>query len=295
MASSEEQRATQLLAEAEKKAAGGSSGGFLSSAFGNRNSKMEDAIELFCQAANQFKMAKNWNQAGYAFTQAAEGSRKLDKKHDAAMKFVDASVCYRKADANRAVDCLKKAIEIQTEMGKFSMAAKQHINIAEIYETELQNIAQAIQHYEKAADYFQGEENKSQAAACLQKVAHYAADQEDYMKAIQIFEEIGNRNAGNAVLKHSAKDYFFKAALCHLCVDPLNAQHAVARYEKTFPAFQDARECKLVKAVLTAMEESDVDSFTGAVNDYDKISRLDQWTTQLLLRAKRTLGESDLT
>ena len=50
-----------------------------------------------------------------------------------------------------------------------------------------------------------------------------------------------------SLLKYSAKEYFFRAALCHLCVDCLNAQHAVQRYEEQYPAFSDSREAKLVK------------------------------------------------
>ena len=51
----------------------------------------------------------------------------------------------------------------------------------------------------------------------------------------------------SSLLKYSAKEYFFRAALCHLCVDSLNAQHAVQRYEEQYPAFADSREAKLVK------------------------------------------------
>ena len=54
----------------------------------------------------------------------------------------------------------------------------------------------------------------------------------------------------SSLLKYSAKEYFFRAALCHLCVDSLNAQHAVQRYEEQYPAFADSREAKLVKVNL---------------------------------------------
>ena len=36
-----------------------------------------------------------------------------------------------------AVNSLMKAIEVYTDMGKFTMAAKHHQSIAEIYETEV--------------------------------------------------------------------------------------------------------------------------------------------------------------
>lgn len=82
----------------------------------------------------------------------------------------------------------------------------------------------------------------------------------------------------STLLKYSAKDHFFKAGLCHFCVDHLNAkvrhhvdlmlmcshcrtglwfsnhgalsQLAVQKYEEMFPAFSDSRECKLLKVSL---------------------------------------------
>jgi alpha-soluble NSF attachment protein len=33
----------------------------------------------------------------------------------------------------------------------------------------------------------------------------------------------------SSLLKYSAKEHFFRASLCHLCVDALNAQHALTK------------------------------------------------------------------
>ena len=43
--------------------------------------------------------------------------------------------------------------------GRFSIAAKHHVSIAEIYETEISDIEKAISSYEQAADYYKGEES----------------------------------------------------------------------------------------------------------------------------------------
>ena len=51
----------------------------------------------------------------------------------------------------------------------------------------------------------------------------------------------------NQLLRYSAKDYFFRATLCHMCRDITDATIAVTKYEEMFPAFGDSRECKLVK------------------------------------------------
>lgn len=215
-----------------------------------------------------FKMAKKWNEAGKAFCEAANLHSKAGSKHDAATNFVDGANCFKKADAAEAVNCLMKAIEIYTDMGRFTMAARHHQvlqnsvlichtnpdvlfyfqSIAEIYETEAPDLESATRHYEQAADYFRGEESNSSANKCILKVAQYAAQLADYEKAISIYEQVAASSLESSLLKYSAKEYFFRAALCHLCVDMLNAQHALERYIQQYPAFQDSREYKLLQA-----------------------------------------------
>ncbi|EEB20034.1 Soluble NSF attachment protein, putative [Pediculus humanus corporis] len=284
-----EQKALQLIAEAEKKLT--SSKGFFGSLFGG-SSKVEEAVECYTRAANMFKMAKKWGQAGSAFCEAASLHAKAGSRHDAATNYVDAANCYKKSDPNESVNCLLKAIEIYTDMGRFTMAAKHHQTIAEVYETEAADLERAVQHYEQAADYFKGEESNSSANKCMLKVAQYAAQLENYDKAIKIYEQVASSSLENSLLKYSAKEYFFRAALCHLCVDVLNAQHAMERYCQLYPAFQDSREYKLLKVLIEHMEEQNVDAFTEAVKDYDSISRLDQWYTTILLRIKKQVDDN---
>lgn len=177
-------------------------------------------------------------------------------------------------------------------MGRFTIAAKHHQSIAELYESEAVDLDRSVQHYEQAADYFRGEESNSSANKCLLKVAQYAAQLEKYEKAIQIYQEVATNSLESSLLKYSAKEYFFRAALCQLCVDHLNAQHALDRYLHQYPAFQDSREYKLVKNLIEHIEEQNLDGFTDAVKDYDNISRLDQWYTTILLRVKKQLNEN---
>ncbi|XP_035473547.1 N-ethylmaleimide-sensitive factor attachment protein, beta b isoform X1 [Scophthalmus maximus] len=258
--------------------------------------KVEEACEMYCRAANMFKMTKNWSAAGNAFCKAARLHLQLQNKHDCATSFIDAGNAYKKSDPNEAIKCLNASIDIYTDMGRFTIAAKHHISVAEILESDLVDIEKAIAHYEQAADYYKGEESNSSANKCLLKVGAYCAQLEQYQKAIEIYEQVGASTMDNPLLKYSAKEYFFKASLCHFIVDELNAKIAVEKYEEMFPAFSDSRECKLLKKLLEAHEEQNSEAFTEAVKDFDSISRLDQWHTTLLLRIKKTIqgDEGDL-
>jgi alpha-soluble NSF attachment protein len=285
-----EQKGIAFMQEAQKKL---NSKGFMGGLFGG-GSKVDEALELYSRAANSFKMAKKWGSAGNAFLEAANLHVKNGSRHDAANMYVDAANCFKKSDQNEAVNCLSKAIEIYTDMGRFTMAARHHISIAEIYETDVGDLEKAMQHYEQAADYYKGEESNSSANKCLLKVAQHAAQMDKFEKAIGIYEDIGNSALENSLLKYSAKEYFFKAAICHLCVDSLNAQQAIQKYEEKYPAFQDSRESKLIKTLIEHIEEQNVEGFSEAIKDYDTISRLDPWYTNMLLKVKKGMSESEL-
>jgi len=285
-----EAKANALVAEAEKKLSGGK--GFLSGLFGGA-SKQDEALECYGRAANMYKMAKKWSAAGNTFCTIANHHVKFGNKHDAATNYVDAANCYKKNDPKEAAASLQKAIDIYTDMGRFTIAAKHHETIAGIFESECADLDKAMQHYEQAADYFKGEESNSSANKCMLKVAQYAATLENYNKAIQIYEQVAASALESSLLKYSAKEHFFRASLCHLCIDALNAQHAVAKYEEQYPAFGDSREAKLIKALGVTLEEQDVEAFTEAVKEYDSISRLDPWFTTLLIRVKKQIPVED--
>jgi len=288
--SDNDSKARALVADAEKKLS--SKPGFLSGMFGG-SSKQDDGIEMLGRAANLFKMAKNWDEAGKTFCRIANVHINGSNKHDAATNYVDAANCYKKNNPKEAANCLQSAIDIYTDMGRFTIAAKHHQTIAELFESQTADLDKAMQHYEQAAEYFRGEESHSSANKCMLKVAEYSATLEKYEKAIKIYETVAAASLENQLLKYAAKDQFFRASLCHLCIDALNAQHAVQRYEQQYPAFGDSREAKLIKSVIETLEEQDVEAFTNTVKEYDSIARLDPWFTTLLLRVKKQIPMED--
>ncbi|NXO96734.1 SNAA protein, partial [Certhia brachydactyla] len=160
------------------------------------SSRLEEACECYARAANAFKMAKKWSQAGAAFSRAAQLQLQLQSKHDAATNFVDAGNAFKKADPQgeelREFREFREFWEFRGGPGgRFTIAAKHHISIAEIYESDLLDIEKAVAHYEQAADYYRGEESTSSANKCLLKVAAFAAQLEQFPRAIDIYEQVG--------------------------------------------------------------------------------------------------------
>lgn len=178
-----------------------------------------------------------------------------------------------------------------TDRGRFHAAATHQKAIAESYETDLVDYDKAMKAYEVAADWLLGEEAKAQANQCLLKVATFAGQLEQYDKAIEKFEYVGMASLENNLTKWSAREYFFKAALCHMCVDLVGARRAVDKYSSMDATFPTTREYDLVTKLLGDLEAADVDAFTQHVVEFDNLTKLDSWKTTILLRVKKTIAE----
>jgi len=278
----------KLREEANKLANSG--GGFFSKLFGGN--KLDEACEKYTQAGSRFKIDQKWSSAGECYETAANIQlNKLENKHESAQNFVEAGNCFRKSDPKRASDCLKAAIEVYIDLGRANLVAKQHVTMAEIWEVEPEQLVESIEHYRKASAIFRGEEQQSQANKCDLKAAQMLATNKSYQEAVQLFEQVAQNACESSLLKYSAKEYFFKAALCHFCIDTNQASIAVERYESNFPSFTDTRECQLLKSLIKAAEECKIDDYTDAVKKYDSMSRLDQWYTAILLAIKNRLAD----
>ena len=100
-AAGQEAKAYDLVQQAEKK---------LKSWLNLSGNKYDDAAELYSKAANLFKVAKNWSEAGKCFEQVAQMHLKLKSAHEAATAYSDAANCYKKTDTSHAVLLYKEAV-----------------------------------------------------------------------------------------------------------------------------------------------------------------------------------------
>ncbi|KAM4059937.1 soluble NSF attachment protein, SNAP domain-containing protein [Hirsutella rhossiliensis] len=281
-----------LLQKAEKslQSAGG---GF--SFFGGREDKYQNAAELFIQAANAFKMQKQNMEAGKAFEQAAQiQTGKLNEPDDAANTLVDAFKAYRKDDPQAAVRCLNVAVDRYCAKGNFRRAASQKETMGELYEQDLGDSKSALECYEAAAGWFEGDNANALANKLWLKVADVAALEGDYYKAIENYEKVAEQSINNNLMKYSVKDYFLKAGICHLASgDLVAAQRGLERYRDMDPAFGTQREHMLLTDLCDAIEAKSQEQFSDKLFQYDQVSKLDKWKTTMLVRVKNSIEEAD--
>jgi alpha-soluble NSF attachment protein len=70
----------------------------------------------------------------------------------------------------------------------------------------------------------------------------------------------------------------------------------MTKYATQDNTFSSTRESKFMFALIEAVEAGDQESFTGAVVEYDRVTKLDNWKTSILLKVKRGIeGDIDIT
>lgn len=97
-------------------------------------------------------------EAGQAFEKAAQvQTSNLKEPDDAANTLVDAFKAYRKDDPEAAVRCLEVAVTQYCTKGNFRRAAGHKEALGELFETELGDSKRALESYEAAAGWYEGD------------------------------------------------------------------------------------------------------------------------------------------
>lgn len=262
---------------------------------GGKSDKLEEASELFVKSANAYKLANQWQSAGDALTAAgdclAEGSKETSS--DAAGKYAEAGLCYKKINPELAVKALQSAVELYNDLGRFGASARNMKEMAEIFEAD-NNIEMAISSYEQASNLFTNDNKKSNASQCLVKIANMSSTSnsstKDLLRAAQIFEDIGTENMTSNLGKYAAKGNFFQCILCHMAAnDMVSVSNKLEACKNADFSFASSRECQFIEKLVGAVESQDAEEYATVCSDFDRITPLDPWKVSMLSRAKHMI------
>lgn len=279
---------TSLIAEAEKLSKPQS--GFFSFLGGSSSSRLEDASDLYVQAANTYRLRKDFLQAGQQFLRAAELQKKLNSHNDVANHLIEAYKCFKSVSPHDAIDALLQAIHIfLTQNGQFRRAANFQMDLSELYEA-VGDFNSATENYEKAGDYFSTDQAEALSSKAFLKAADLYASMENYSKAISLYDTIAEKLAANNLSRWSLKEYYFKITLCALCMDDVvEAQKRLDTYAVEDASFGTTREFKLLQDISTIVDSGTAEQFADTVFEFDQYSKLDKLKTQLLLTIKNKI------
>ncbi|KAF8350104.1 vesicular-fusion protein SEC17 [Amanita rubescens] len=282
--------AQTLLEKADKKAI--SSAGWFSSS----STKFEEAGDLYQQAANAFKLEKLFKEAGDAFSREAECREKCKEQNEAANAWWNAAKAFKRGYPDLAIQALTQTIIHLTQSGRFRQAADREKEIGQIYLQESNDLRKACESYVRAGDWYAQEDANATANACYKDAADLHAELGEYLPAIARYEQVADHSLTSALTKYSVKEYWLRAGLCALALkDIVTARRNMQRYIGQDPSFASTREAKFINVLIDAVDSGDVDTFTGAVYEFDQVVKLDNWKTNILLVVKRGIQEPGLT
>ncbi|GAA6016163.1 hypothetical protein JCM11491_003747 [Sporobolomyces phaffii] len=278
----------QFRAKADKKASSTSSFSFFTSS----SSKFEEAHDLYQQAGNAYKIDKRFKDAGDAFVRAAEMATKMDEKDDAANDYWTASKAYKLSHPELAVASLQKTIQLYKEKGRFRQAADREKEVATILQQEGGDLKGALEAFESAGDLYSSEDASASANQCYKEAAELCATLQEYPRAIGHFERVASQSLGSALTRYGVKEYYLKSGLCWMATaDVVSTKRAIDNYCTADPTFATTREAQFLNAIAEAFDAGDAEAFTAAVAEYDRLTKLDQWKTQILLAIKRQIAD----
>ena len=152
----------------------------------------------------------------------------------------------------------------------------------------------------QAADANEADNKKQGASQCLLKIATLASSSDDFTRAANIFEQLGTESMSTTLGAYSAKGHFFSALLCYLASgDAVATRSKLERYKNIDHTFPQSRECQLITNLLEvqcisscmycvtrvqAVDNFNVEDFSSACADFNKITPLDPWKTSMLLK-----------
>ncbi|KAF5337005.1 hypothetical protein D9611_003171 [Ephemerocybe angulata] len=286
MSNKERDDAFKLLEKANKKAA--SSTGWFSSA----STKYEEAGDLFQQAANVFKLLKMFKEAGDAFAREAECREKCNETSEASNSWWNASKAYKRGYPDLAIQALQQTISHLVKGGRFRQAADREKEIAQIYLQESNDIQRACDSFLRAGEWYAGEDAVATANQCYKDAADLYADLGQYPQAIALYERVADHSLTSNLTKYSVKEYWLKALLCATALeDIVTARRSAQKYVTQDGTFASTREYKFANAIIDAVDAGDIEAFTGAVYEFDQITKLDNWKTAILLKIKKGIQE----
>jgi alpha-soluble NSF attachment protein len=69
------------------------------------------------------------------------------------------------------------------------------------------------------------------------------------------------------------------------------AKRNLARFSALDTTFSSTREAKFINALLEVIQGGDEQQFTAVVVEFDQVTKLDNWKTNILLKIKKTIDD----
>ena len=258
--------------------------GFFKSIFSDTVHRYEKAITYFNEAAEIYKLKKEWIKAGDSFIEVAKLKELL--KEDACEAYNSAILCYNKGGAKDKYSALTdKIISINLKEGQFAYCAELTFDKAqkllESANNDPKKIEEVLAIYDKALDYYEMDKNPNEAKVNMVKEAK--ADlicingfKDEIAKAKSYYEEIAYYNLRSNTGRIFSCDLFTKIIFIYLAYDDYTTARAfLNKYYGDDKNFRNSEVAYFIENLIKCFENDGVDFKDEDIDTDDNILNFD--------------------
>ena len=219
----EEKDPDELVKKAQKKL----DPGFFKSIFSDTGERVEKAMKYYKEAAEIYKINREWIKAGDCYIEIANLKEGL--KEDSSETYNDAILCYNKGGAKDKYEKLtNKIINIYVKNGEFPNAGElvfeKAQKLLENVNGDKNKIKEVLELYDQALDYYQMDKNSNEHKT--NKINEAKADlitlnglTEELSQAKHIYENLAKYYNKSNSGKVFSQDYYAKIVFLYLAYD----------------------------------------------------------------------------
>lgn len=175
--------------------------------------KFDEATYFFYRASVAFRACSRFRDAGECLTKCAHTFLTLKSFVEAAVLYTEAAELFVKVDKSEAANCLDKAVSIYCDSGRFDTSGRLERQIAMIY-FDLQDWEEAVIHFRKAADFFEGEQIIEPCVSCLEKAAICYIEMTEFETAAELYEKLAVSSYRSNLRIFNCRNLLLHSLLC---------------------------------------------------------------------------------
>ena len=277
-----EQDPDELVKKAQKKL----DPGFFKSIFTDGGERVEKAIKYYKEAAEIYKINREWIKAGDCFIEIAKLKESLNE--DQTESFKEAILCYNKGGAKDKYENLtNKIINIYVKNGEFINAGEltfekannllENNNLKE----NKDKLKEILELYDQALDFYQMDKNSNENQT--NKIKEAKADlislngiTEELAWAKSIYEDLGKHYYKSNTGKIFSTDYFAKVVFLYLAYeDCVTAKAFLNKYYGEDKALYGSDIDIFLQNLIACMENNGEDIKDEDLETEDKVMNFD--------------------
>eukprot|EP00592_Proboscia_alata_P003535 CAMPEP_0194371592 /NCGR_PEP_ID=MMETSP0174-20130528/20011_1 /TAXON_ID=216777 /ORGANISM="Proboscia alata, Strain PI-D3" /LENGTH=301 /DNA_ID=CAMNT_0039149753 /DNA_START=58 /DNA_END=963 /DNA_ORIENTATION=+ len=232
------------------------------------NLKLEHMSAAYQKSAEYMRMCDRWHDSAEAYSYAARAEAELKNTEEAALLLVEAAEAAQRACPIDAVPFYNRSISHFSDAGKLKTAGILSRRVAKIYEDE-KNFVDAIDYFQKAANFFMATRDTNQYAACRLNTAGLMMQSDQFLKAMEVLCEVGFAQMELNLTQFNARQYFLRACLLLLALGKTKLsliEEKLNEFKKIDPTFIMSREYLFLKNIKNAAEDGNFDLFIDHVH-----------------------------